>query len=77
MFGFLVGTTGLLHADDTTAFRGDWSGKSSATGLPTTWDADSNVVWKQVLRSVSTLSHRASLPTPTRCGRSADSCRGL
>ncbi len=49
VFGLLAVSSGLLHADDNTAFRGDWSGTSSATGLPTTWDGSSNIVWKQTL----------------------------
>ena len=47
--GLLVISSGTLHAEQTTAFRGDWSGKSSATNLPTQWDDESNIVWKQEL----------------------------
>ena len=49
LLGLLTVSGGALHADGTVAFRGDWTGKSSATGLPTTWDGDNNIVWKQNL----------------------------
>lgn len=49
LIGLLLINGAVLHADGTTAFRGDWTGKSSATGLPTEWDADTNIVWKQEL----------------------------
>ena len=49
LIGLLVISSGTLHAEGTTAFRGDWSGKSSATNLPTEWDDESNIVWKQEL----------------------------
>ena len=47
--GLLLLNAQLLYADGTTAFRGDWTGKSSATNLPTEWDAQENIVWKQEL----------------------------
>lgn len=49
LLGLLFINAGTLPADEPIAFRGDWSGKSTATGLPTKWDADTNVVWKQPL----------------------------
>jgi outer membrane protein assembly factor BamB len=49
LIGLLLVNAEVLHADGTTAFRGDWTGKSSATDLPTEWDADNNIVWKQEL----------------------------
>ena len=37
----------VLHADDWPRFRGpDGSGSSDAIGLPLTWSADENIVWK-------------------------------
>jgi outer membrane protein assembly factor BamB len=49
LISLLLVNAQVLHADGTFAFRGDWSGKSSATNLPTEWDADNNIVWKQEL----------------------------
>ena len=37
-----------LHADNT-GFRGDGSGSAKASGLPTTWSADQNIVWRASL----------------------------
>ncbi|MHB8898782.1 MAG: outer membrane protein assembly factor BamB family protein [Thermoguttaceae bacterium] len=47
---------GIVRADGTVAFRGDWTGKSDATGLPTTWDGSANIVWKQELPGPGTSS---------------------
>lgn len=48
VLGLLV-VPAALFADGTIAYRGDWTGKSNATNLPTTWDGESNIVWKQKL----------------------------
>lgn len=47
--GLFLIPTGSLLADGTIAFRGDWTGKSTATNLPTKWDGETNIVWKQEL----------------------------
>lgn len=47
--GLLLVLAGSSRAGQCVAFRGDWSGRSDATGLPTTWSESSNIVWKQEL----------------------------
>ncbi len=49
LLGLLTLLSTSSFAADNFAFRGDWTGKSDATGLPTTWDGDTNIVWKQDL----------------------------
>ena len=49
LLGFLVGSF-ALGAGDWPQFRGPGGqGHSQATGLPTEWDAKTNVVWKQAI----------------------------
>ena len=48
-FGLALGITRSALTDDCTAFRGDWTGRANTTNLPTTWDENTHVVWKQTL----------------------------
>lgn len=56
-FAFAAAFVGLFAAADWTRFRGsDASGVSEDTGLPTTWSADENVIWKTDLPGFGTSS---------------------
>lgn len=54
---FGVGYPAVAPAADVTGFRGsDRSGTAEASNLPATWDAESNIVWKQALPGPGTSS---------------------
>lgn len=48
--GLLAASAGVVRSEDWTAFRGpQGQGTAEATNLPTTWDSNTNIVWRQDL----------------------------
>ena len=48
-FGLVVILAGEALSGQPVAFRGDWTGRSEAANLPTTWNETTNLVWKSAL----------------------------
>ncbi|MGI6417208.1 MAG: PQQ-binding-like beta-propeller repeat protein [Thermoguttaceae bacterium] len=48
-FGLVAMLAGEAVSGQPVAFRGDWTGRSEATKLPTTWNETTNLVWKSAL----------------------------